>query len=94
VERPAAGVEVIYTRSGETADNAIEKLARRMASHQTVYVVTDDFWEQRIIRIILGYGALRMTSRELKAQMDRLKKAALALGNRGQFRNPLKERLW
>jgi len=64
VERPAAGVEVIYTRSGETADNAIEKLARRMASHQTVYVVTDDFWEQRII---LGYGALRMTSRELKA---------------------------
>lgn len=56
-------VEVIYTKSEETADERIEKLANELNSRITqIYVATSDFTEQWAI---FGQGALRISAREL-----------------------------
>lgn len=56
-------VEVIYTKSEETADERIEKLANELNSRTTqIYVATSDFTEQWAI---FGQGALRISAREL-----------------------------
>ncbi len=56
------GLQIIYTTFGETADSLIEKLAGELSKENTVYVVTSDWAEQRII---LGEGAYRVTPKEL-----------------------------
>lgn len=56
------GVQIYYTKSGETADALIERMISEIPPRSKVTVVTNDWNEQRII---LGKGALRMTSREL-----------------------------
>lgn len=57
------GVEVIYTKEGETADSHIEKLVREMVSDKTIIrVATSDWTEQRLV---LGHGGLRISAREL-----------------------------
>jgi predicted RNA-binding protein with PIN domain len=56
------GVKVIYTKTGETADALIERMIDELPSRSKITVVTNDWNEQKII---LGKGALRMTSREL-----------------------------
>ncbi len=55
-------VKVVYTKEGETADAVIERMISELPSRSKIIVVTNDWNEQRII---LGKGALRMTSREL-----------------------------
>ncbi|MFD1708444.1 NYN domain-containing protein [Siminovitchia sediminis] len=56
-------VEVIYTKSEETADERIEKLANELNSRtDQIYVATSDFTEQWAI---FGQGALRLSAREL-----------------------------
>ncbi len=65
------GVEVIYTRQGETADALIERLAGSLSHEGTVYVATSDWAEQRII---FGRGAYRLTPLELKTQVERIKR--------------------
>lgn len=60
------GVEVIYTRQGETADAAIERLAGDLAARGRVYVATSDWAEQGII---FGRGAYRITPGELRQQV-------------------------
>lgn len=62
---------VVYTSEGETADSYIEKTAYmlvRKASGASVYVVTSDWMEQRII---LGAGAYRISARELYADVKK-----------------------
>lgn len=58
------GVEVIYSREGETADAVIEKLVRNINTRGRIYVATSDNAEQQMV---LGGGALRLPVTELKA---------------------------
>lgn len=74
VERYGA-VSVIYTREAQTADSYIEKTTRDIAGLHRVRVVTGDLNEQNII---LGHGALRVSPREFKAELD---DASSALGS-------------
>ena len=62
------GVEVVYTRQGETADSFIERLAGVLSDEGRVHVATSDWDEQRII---FGRGAYRLTPGELRAQVKR-----------------------
>lgn len=64
------GVEVIYTRHNETADEKIEKLAIELTNKRTeVHVATSDFTEQWQV---FGQGALRISARELLIEMDNI----------------------
>lgn len=63
------GVSVVYTKHAETADAYIEKTAHTLAREHSVRVVTDDYNEQLII---LGVGALRVSSREFASELERL----------------------
>jgi hypothetical protein len=56
------GVEVIYSKKGETADMVIEKIIDCMPPRSKVIVATSDWAEQRLV---MGKGALRMPAREL-----------------------------
>ena len=56
------GVEVIYTKEGQTADNLIERIVSDLPKEKIVGVATSDWVEQRII---LGKGAYRLTPRDL-----------------------------
>jgi small GTP-binding protein len=54
-------VNIVYTKEAETADMYIEKVSHKLAKNNKVRVVTSDALEQIII---LGNGALRVSSRE------------------------------
>lgn len=54
-------INIVYTKEAETADMYIEKVSHRLAKNHKVRVVTSDALEQLII---LGGGALRVSSRE------------------------------
>lgn len=61
-----AGVEVIYTSEGETADMLIEKLVGRLLEQGRVTVATSDWTQQRIV---FGKGAVRLSARELEKEI-------------------------
>lgn len=65
IER-AGGVEIIYTPEGVTADMAIEKRVSRVPAGCRVTVATSDWTQQRIV---FGKGAVRMSARELIAEV-------------------------
>lgn len=56
------GVEVVYTKEGETADHYIERIADAIAREEKVRVATSDWIEQQIV---MGRGAWRISAREL-----------------------------
>lgn len=61
-------VEVIFTKQNETADERIEKMARKLANIKTqIHVATSDYTEQWQI---FGQGALRKSARELLNEMN------------------------
>ncbi len=62
-------VQVVFTREAETADQYIEKFAHQMGKKHRVMVATSDGLEQMII---MGQGCQRLSSRELKAEVERL----------------------
>lgn len=65
-------LEVIFTDEGETADSYIEKLTYNLVKEgKEVHVVTSDWAEQTVI---LGAGAYRMSSRELRKAVKKAKK--------------------
>jgi hypothetical protein len=65
-------VEVIYTKSEETADERIEKLATELHHiRNQIYVATSDFTEQWAI---FGQGALRISARELLREIEDTKR--------------------
>ena len=66
-EEICGNTKVVYTKTGETADAYIEKLTYEIASDNLVRVVTSDLTEQYII---LGNGALRVSAREFKAEVE------------------------
>lgn len=59
-----AGLEIVFTKDGETADSYIEKMVYEMSRFKKkVFVVTSDGAEQMAI---LGAGAFRISAREFK----------------------------
>ncbi len=67
-------VEVVFTKEGETADEAIERLAHRWRDKRRVRVATSDYAQQQAV---FAEGVLRMSARELLGAMaDEAKEAA------------------
>ncbi|MDE7362547.1 MAG: NYN domain-containing protein, partial [Oscillospiraceae bacterium] len=64
-------VSVVYTKEAETADTYIEKTAHRLSAENRVRVATSDGTEQMII---LGSGALRVSAREFKLEVDEVER--------------------
>ncbi|MBR6360077.1 MAG: TetM/TetW/TetO/TetS family tetracycline resistance ribosomal protection protein [Lachnospiraceae bacterium] len=60
-------IHVVYTKEAETADSYIEKTAGVLAKKGHVTVATSDSAEQVII---FGTGALRMSARELRTEIE------------------------
>ena len=63
-------IYVVYTKTSQTADSYIEKTTHELASKFEVTVATSDGMEQLII---MGQGAMRMTSRELEMQVTSMR---------------------
>ena len=61
------GIFIIYTKESQTADAYIEAAVHDMAQKHDVCVATSDGLEQIIV---LGEGAVRMSSRELKEDYE------------------------
>ena len=59
---------IVYTREAETADMYIEKTTYQLAKQRGVRVVTSDGAEQLII---LGHGALRVSARSFREEVER-----------------------
>ena len=64
-------IQVVYTREGETADAYIEALADEIGSNYAVRVASSDGLVQLSS---FRSGVLRMTARELKAEVDQARK--------------------
>ena len=68
---PYHNIYVVYTRVAQTADMYIERATHKMANEYQISVVTSDAMEQLIV---IGQGASRMSSRELKLELERIEK--------------------
>lgn len=62
------GLNIVYTKEAETADHYIERVVTSLPKHYYIKVATGDSMEQLIIH---GQGALRMTARELRREIER-----------------------
>ena len=62
-----SSIDIVYTKEAQTADSYIEKLAHDLSRDYHVRVATGDGLEQLII---LGAGALRMSARELRNEIN------------------------
>ena len=72
IQQLSSFLTVIFTQEDETADSYIEKLAyASVRLGKKVYVVTSDWVEQMVI---LGAGAYRISSRELRKDVRKAKK--------------------
>ena len=60
-------IYVVYTKEAETADAYIEKTTYDLGKDHRVRVATSDGLEQLII---LGHGALRLSARAFKAEVE------------------------
>ena len=60
-------IYVVYTREAETADAYIEKATYDLGKNHRVRVATSDGLEQLII---LGHGALRLSARAFKVEIE------------------------
>ena len=61
------GLYVVYTREAETADAYIEKATYDLGKDHRVRVATSDYLEQLII---LGHGALRLSARAFRQEVE------------------------
>ena len=61
------GIYVVYTKEAETADAYIEKTTYDLSKEHRVRVATSDGLEQMII---LGHGALRLSARTFRAEVE------------------------
>lgn len=73
------GISVVCTRENQTADSYIEKLAYELGKKADVTVATSDYMEQLMI---FGSGAKRITSAELKADIENAKEKIRSSINR------------
>ena len=77
-------IYVVYTREAETADAYIEKATYDLGREHRVRVATSDALEQMII---LGHGALRLSARNFKAEVEQAEGEISALVARHNQRN-------
>ena len=83
----ANGVEVLFSRAGQTADDLIERAALRFQEYGEVLVVTDDYAERDMVS---GFGGsvascdnfIRMIGESLTEMQDKLKRHNRAERNR------------
>lgn len=66
--KDAAGIEVVYTRTDETADAYIERLVHDLREKYRITVATNDGLEQLTV---MGQGALRLSSEGLWEEIMR-----------------------
>ncbi len=78
------GIYVVYTKEAETADAYIEKATYDLGKNHRVRVATSDGLEQLII---LGHGALRLSARSFKAEVEQAKGEISALVDKLNRRN-------
>ena len=64
------GIKCIYTKEKETADHYIEKNIDSLGRNERVVVATSDWLEQQIV---LARGATRISARELKLEIQKVK---------------------
>jgi len=77
-------IDIVYTKTAETADQYIEKTAKKMVKKDAITVVTSDGLEQIIIR---STGCLLMSSRELKEEIDRISAQRIREHKEGNINN-------
>ena len=75
-----AGLTIVYTRHGETADHFIERRCQQLPRYREARVATSDGVEQTIA---LGRGATRVSARELWRELN-----AVRAQGRGRHREP------
>ena len=86
-------IYVVYTKEAETADAYIEKATYEIGKKHRVRVATSDGTEQLII---LGHGALRLSARAFKDEVEQVGgqiAAALARNNSQNRGTKLSEHL-
>ena len=64
-------IHVVYTREAETADMYIERVTHEIGRERRVRVATSDGMEQIII---LGHGALRVSARQFRDEVDEVER--------------------
>ncbi len=65
----------VFTKHGETADAYIERLVAQAPKYRSIRVATSDGMEQALV---LGSGAIRMTSRELLRELRQMRQSGFA----------------
>lgn len=77
------GVQVFYSKSGQTADSLIERLTAKYAGHCAVTVATEDLMERTTVASLGGYsiGAVELR-KEMDAARGRLSEQVRALRRR------------
>lgn len=80
------GVDVVFTKESETADQYIEKVLDSIGRVKSVRVATSDWMEQQII---LGRGGTRISARELEAEIKGQKKLMKIKKSREKIKNEL-----
>ena len=73
------GLEVVYTRTGQTADAYIEKLVHDLKRDYSITVATSDALIQNSV---FAQGAMRVSSRTLRSEIDQAKKLFLPENSR------------
>jgi hypothetical protein len=61
------GIAVFYSKSGQTADDIIERLAAKYASNYEVTVATNDHMERTTTE---SFGSLSISAFQLRAEID------------------------
>lgn len=74
-------IYIAYTKEAQTADMYIERATHELASKYNITVATSDALEQLIV---LGQGAKRISSRELRLEVEHLNKEKMAEFKRRQ----------
>lgn len=64
-------IEVIYSRSGETADTIVEKLVHIKSDFRNIYVITSDYTQQKVV---FKSNIYRKSIREFTIELNDFKK--------------------
>lgn len=74
-------LQIIYTKENQSADIYIERFVYENSKDNVIRVVTSDYLEQRIV---LQGGGARMTPRELKIDIEEMKRTVKSKVDRVQ----------
>ena len=80
------GIEIVYTKESETADQYIERRLDDIGRIERVRVATSDWMEQQII---LGRGGTRISARELQVEIFNHKKLVKKKSQTENIKNDL-----